>query len=178
LHEQLVMERQALMAQLDTYKPRVVLNADTPAHTLIELINELIDGSKQTVRSHEELQHMRSVLLRGIDVYQPDDLACKLAAASMETDVGESLANLLGPRSNASNCLTHAIARYSSAGGMTGEASHGMCGFITASDGLAASQTNNVGLTETFLTNPVERLLAAVDDWDFDVMELQQESQV
>jgi hypothetical protein len=41
-------------------------------------------GSKPT---RTELQHIRSVLLRGKDVYQPEDLAAKLAASAADVSV-------------------------------------------------------------------------------------------
>jgi hypothetical protein len=110
----LLAERQALQAQLDEYKPQMVIDAGrlsavlpevpwclmpvwhgahdamhrhltvgTPASKLLSLLNQLMAGEAVKPRANE-LQRLHSLLLRGKDVYQPENLAAKLVASSAD----------------------------------------------------------------------------------------------
>jgi hypothetical protein len=172
LHDRLIAERQELLTQLDSYKPRVELNGGTPAQALLELVSELIVGNRQTVVPYDELQRLQSVLLRGVDVYQPEDLACKIAATSIEADVGESLAILLGPSKQKEHLNNQGTKSKDSAGSKS-EPKSPHHDLSTSPNSSSSDMLSNL-----LLTDPMEQLLATVDDWDFNVLMLQQETQV
>jgi hypothetical protein len=73
----------------------------------------MIDSSR-AAPSRQAVQHLRSVLLRGVDIYQPEDLAAKLTSSTADEDVGNNLAKLLGPRARATATMCKKIARRSS----------------------------------------------------------------
>jgi hypothetical protein len=82
----------------------------TPATALLDLLKQLQElSTKAKMEAHRDsaaakalemmqpaIHHIRGVLLRGADVYQPEDLAAKLAAANRDEDVGRNLAVVLG----------------------------------------------------------------------------------
>jgi hypothetical protein len=118
LHNNLLKERQTLLGQLDAYKPRVVLESDTPAQVLLACLDAMLcngttANSRMAQPSREQLLQARSALLRGVDVYQPEDIAFKLMEANsgMDVEVGGSLALLLGPRNGQGSVGTAVSAR-------------------------------------------------------------------
>jgi hypothetical protein len=70
--------------------------------------------SNRAAPSRQTVQHLRSVLLRGVDIYQPEDLAAKLTSSTLDTDVGNNLAELLGPRVRAAAAVSKKVARRNS----------------------------------------------------------------
>jgi hypothetical protein len=66
-----------------------LLHPGTPASKLLALLDQLLDRHGDDERK-DELLRLQSLLLRGKDVYQPEDLAAKLAASNIDVSQQES----------------------------------------------------------------------------------------
>jgi hypothetical protein len=96
----LLAEKKELLGRLESLgPPRAVMDTNTPAQVLLDLLGSTLDASRPAPPA-SQLLRLREVLLRGVDVYQPEDLADKLVAASAaETeDVRRNLAVMLTGR--------------------------------------------------------------------------------
>jgi len=77
-----------LQLALNSYRPKAVIDAGTPADKVLAMMSDLLDGSLPSI---QDILFVQSAILESLDIYQPMDVGKQLMQSALDRDVSAML---------------------------------------------------------------------------------------